>query len=56
MFEHSLPFPWVNPVCRYRDTDHLLASLGSEVIKPTQGKAEEIEQRKKEVERRLARQ
>jgi hypothetical protein len=43
------------PPYRYRDTNHLLASLEDEVIGPALSKAKEIEERRKAFEQELAR-
>jgi hypothetical protein len=40
MFEHFRNYPWVLPLFRYRDQEHLLVSLEEQVIGPPERRAE----------------
>jgi tetratricopeptide (TPR) repeat protein len=43
-FEHWRRYPWVMPVFRYRDLDHLVASLEESLIGPTEEKVKALRQ------------
>ena len=42
MFEHFKHFPWVLEVYRYKNQEHLIASLSEHVIAPAEAKAKEL--------------
>jgi len=54
MFRDFLGYPWVLLPYRYRDRESLIATLADSVIGPAEAKAEEIAERRREVEALLA--
>jgi hypothetical protein len=54
MFKDFLDYPWVLVPYRYDNLENLLASLEEEVIAPAETKAQEIEERRKALEKRMA--
>jgi hypothetical protein len=55
MFQDFLDYPWVLAPYRYDSPENLLASLEERVIAPAAAKAEETEERRKAIEREMAR-
>jgi hypothetical protein len=56
MFEAFRDYPWVLPLYRYDSLDGLLAVLEEKVIVPAVRKAEEIEERRKALEKEITKQ
>jgi hypothetical protein len=54
MFKDFLDYPWVLVPYRYDNLENLLASLEEKVIAPAETKAQEIEERRKALEKRMA--
>jgi hypothetical protein len=54
MFKDFLDYPWVLLPYRYNSLEELLASLEDKVIAPAAAKAQEIEERRRALEKSMA--
>jgi hypothetical protein len=50
LFQGFLDYPWVLLPYRYHDREQLIASLAEKVINPAETKAEEIAERRQQIE------
>jgi uncharacterized protein YjbI with pentapeptide repeats len=54
MFKDLYKYPWVLPIYRYEGLEQLLANLPEKVIAPSEGKVKALQERRREIEARLA--